>query len=104
MEQENTKYNCFKCDGVRGDCDGSYVFPSDTTCIWKQMAERDLEVYRKGENDLVLPEMLCDRFSSDLVPLDFSASAGRSADGPWLEGPYAAGLLEHIYNRDLDFS
>jgi len=72
MELEKTKYNCFKCDGLQGDCKGSYVFPADTTCIWKQMAERDLEMYRKGENDLVLPEMLDEfvRSKTDKINLE----------------------------------
>lgn len=52
------KYNCFKCDGKNIPC-GSYMeYRRTEICMYKRIANKDLENQKKGIKNIVLEDML----------------------------------------------
>ena len=60
-------YNCFKCDDYNVTCP-TYFTVKENKCVYKAVAEHDLEKFRDGRTDLTLIDMLQEHLNVKIKP------------------------------------
>ena len=67
-------YNCFKCDDYNVTCPTYFTVNPDRNgvkenkCVYKAVAEHDLEKFRDGRTDLTLIDMLQKHLNVKIKP------------------------------------